>query len=263
VFKVEIDTKGLTQNLTDVEKRQFPFALMTALNETAFQTREAWKAQIGKVFDNPTALTRNAVVYKKANKQNGYAAEILIRDEVSGGTPPSEYLKPQEFAGARKQKPFERKLANHPRGRKFYTPGKGIDLNAYGNVPQGTISKVLSQLRVADTVLGSKKNETDKGQARRLKRQRRRGGGGSYFILAQNRGKLRAGVVYERIADLSISDAGDASATSRVRSVLFPSDSAPRYTARLNAIDMAHKIFNERFEKVFRQKLRQAVESAR
>ena len=255
MFKIEFDARQLSRKLSDVEKRQLPFALAGALNDTAFQTREAWKEIMPRVFDRPTALTLNAVLYKKATKQNALTAEIFIRDEAHKGTPPVRYLSPEEHGGARRQKPFERALARfNPHARGFYVPGRGIQLNQFGNVPAGVIKKIMSQLQSAESVAGVTANETAVSRARRLKRQRKRGGGGSYFILAERRGKLRAGVIFERI---------ESAFGTAVRSVLFPVNRAPTYQPRFGAIATARRLAAQRFPANFAKRLRQAVATER
>jgi len=62
MFKVGIDTKGMIERLSDLEKKQFPFAAMLAINDAMFDTREGWRTAIASVFDRPTQLTLNAVL---------------------------------------------------------------------------------------------------------------------------------------------------------------------------------------------------------
>lgn len=261
MYKIEYDVKQLTKNLTAAEKRHVPEALVGALNGTVFQIRDRWKTRIDQVFDRPTPITRNAVLYSLAGKKNIFTraggAQVYIRDEAHKGTPPRDYLLPQEHGGERQQKPFERLLDRfNPRSRKFYLPGRGLDLNAFGNVPAGVVSKILSQLQARRDVF---QNETKASRARRLRRQQRRGGGGSYFVLAQRHGKLQPGVIYERIADLAISDAGNARATSSVRVAFWGINRAPSYRPRFNAIAFAHAIAAARLERNFRLELQRAV----
>jgi hypothetical protein len=259
VFSIEFDTKQLTRRLSAIERQQFPFALAGALNETAFQTRVAWGEQIKSVFDRPTRMTQTSVLYTKATKRDLGAATIFIKDDIGQGTPPGEYLKPQEFGGPRKQKPFERRLAKHPRTRKFYVPGRGADLNQFGNLPSSVLQKIASQLGTAEEFAGYSANETTKGRLRRLKRQRKKGGGGSYFVLPVRRGKLKPGVIYERIAD-----AGDeGQLISHVRPVLIPVAQAPHYRPRFGAIALARRIAQAKFPAIFKQKLARAVLTAR
>jgi hypothetical protein len=252
LFRVEFDIKGLTRKLY-IERRQLPFALAGALNDTAFDVRSGWQDQIGKVFDRPVKLTRDAVLYTKATKRELGKASIFIRDEAHKGTPPVKYLAPEEYGGARRQKRFERRLARHPRARAFYVPGRGLQLDQHGNLPRGLLQKIFAQLQVG-TDAGSLGNETARRRNLRLIKQRDKGGGGSYFILAQRRGKLLPGVIYERI------ESGFGSA---VRSVLFPVTSAPSYSKRFGAIELARTLAAQRFPVNFRKRMAQAIATAR
>lgn len=258
MYKIEINVDRLIEKLGTIERSLVPRVYVQAANATAFQVRDRWKTRIGEVFDRPVPLTRNAALYKRATPAT-LTAEIFIRDEASKGTPPVKYLFPQEEGVARRQKRFERKLERHPRARKFYVPGRQADLDAHGNLPRQLYTKIFAQLQAAENVSGFSANESAAGRRRRLARQRRKGGGGSYFILPANRGKLKAGVVYERINDLAISDAGKARATSQVRAILFPVNRAPTYTRRLQAVAIARDIVAARFPKNFRFYMAQAL----
>lgn len=268
MFRVEIDAKEFARTFTDIEKTQLPFATQQATNDVAFETRGKWRELLSSQFDKPTPYTLNSALYDKANYRKGKLfAEVFIRDDTAGGrggesfaakgeittgTPPAKYLQWQEYGGARRQKAFEKKLRRFPGAAQYYVAGAGAKLDAFGNVSRGTIQKVLSQLQLSERFAGSTSNETKQGKARRLKRQRKKGGGGSYFILQQNRGKLRKGVVYERVATAF---------GSAVRSVLQPSYSVPRYRPRLHAIDTAKKFMARRFALLFPQHLARAVAS--
>src|SRR5690606_17275008 len=109
--------------------------------------RETWKRTAQRVFDRPTRITVNSVLYAKATKDRLYA-DVFIRDEASGGTPPARYLLPEVEGGARRLKPFERLLQAQgvmPAGM-FAVPGKGAQLDAFGNVPPSQVNQMLSQL---------------------------------------------------------------------------------------------------------------------
>lgn len=252
LFKVEFDVKALSARFSDIEKRQIPFALANALNDTAFDVRTGWARQIDTVFDRPVPLTRNAVLFTKATKQNLNKAEIFIRDQASAGTPPVKYLSPEEHGGARRQKGFERKLGGSRavlNPGQFYVPGS-LPLDVHGNLPTRLYNKIFSQLGASE----ERTNETVKTRGRRLRRQRRKGGGGSYFVLKRNRGKLRAGNVYERI---------ETGFGSSVRAVLFAVNRAPRYRQRFGARDLAARIAANVFPANFARRMRQAIATAR
>lgn len=257
MFKTEFVIDDFKIAMTDIERRHLPFAVAGALNDTMFEVRQRWQEEIPRVFDRPTPIIRNAVLYRKATKDR-LVAEVFIRDEASKTSwTPAHTLQPEVEGGERRQKAFERKLQNHPRARKYYVPGKSMPRDQFGNLPRGIYNKVLSQLGVAENVLGFDANETSEARARRLKRERstrskRRGG--SYFILAKRRGKLRAGVIYERI----VTGFGTA-----VRTVLYPLDRAPVYRPRFNATRFAREVYLDRFPHNFITRMRLAVAGIR
>lgn len=254
LIRIDVDVDNmLARQFTALERQNLPFAVMQAVNATAFEIRETWKTTARRVFDRPTPLTINAVLYSKATKQKLYAT-IFIRNEAKKGTPPDKYLQPQVEGGQRRLKGMERLLQGAqlmPQNR-YAVPGKGAPLDAYGNVKAGTVRKIISQTRSGDVFLGSQSNETDAGRGRRLRRQKKRGGGGSYFVLQQQRGKLMPGI-YERYS----SGFG-----SGVKSI-FVFVTTPTYSARYNIYGLAQRQWNTLMPFHFNRELAKALETSR
>lgn len=253
-FRTEIDVGQFGRFVKDIDKRQLPFAVSKALNATAFLIRKDWQAEMPRVFDRPERLTVNAVLFKKSTKTKLFA-DVFIRDEATKGTPPSKYLLPEAEGGQRRQKGFERALSSkNPRARRFYVPGRGLKstLDKSGNVPRRIYGKILSQLQARGG--DQSQNESVRKRASRLRRGRKKGGGGSFFILPVNRGRLKAGVIYERIGT------GFGSA---VRSVLFPVDQPPRYRVRFNARAITLRSYNKHFPLELRKSVELALRTAR
>jgi hypothetical protein len=148
MFKIDVDTSKLVGEMSDLEKRQLPFATANALNDAMFDVRNAWREAMPQIFDQPTQLTLDAVLYKKATKQN-LVAEVFLRNEATKGTPPSRYLIAEVEGGARREKPFEFLLrrAGVLRTDQFLVPAKGFPLDSQGNVPGGIVNKILSDLQ--------------------------------------------------------------------------------------------------------------------
>jgi hypothetical protein len=234
MFKVVIDPNALIKRMTDYEQRVIPRAMTQALNNTAFLVRQGWRDEMPKVFDRPTQLTLDAVLYTKAQPDK-LAVEIYIRNEATKGTPPSKYLFPEVAGGQRAQKPFERRLSALGIGASFYVPGISITLDQFGNIPASTIQQIISQLGAA---ADAAQNETAKRKGQRNRKQAKKGGGGRYFIAKPGSG-LRPGAVYERI------QSGFGSA---VRIVLFPIKHAPNYRTRFNAEQIARRLFDSNFK---------------
>lgn len=225
--------------------QQFPRAALLALNDSAFETRTEWRETIPRVFDRPTQLTLNAPLVRKASAAR-MVAEVFIRNEAFKGTAPAEYLQAQVFGGNRRRKRSEIALSRALDFPAYWVPGRSAPLDAQGNIARGQIGKILSQLRAG---FDPGQNETDKRRASRLKRQRKRGGGASYFVLPVNRGKLKAGVVYERISTAF---------GSGVRPILIGVRRPPRYSVRYDVFSLARQIFSRRFSENFRARVRAA-----
>ena len=253
LIKIDVDADNvLARQFTALERTQLPFAVMQAVNATAFEIRETWKRTAQRVFDRPTPLTINAVLYQKATRQRLFAT-VFIRDEAHKGTPPAKYLQPQVEGGQRRLKGMERLLQGAqlmPQNR-YAVPGKGAPLDAYGNVKAGTVRKILSQGR-AGLEAGYTSNETEAGRARRLRRQKKRGGGGSYFVLQKQRGKLMPGI-YERYT----SGFG-----SGVKSI-FVFVTTPTYSARYNIYGLAQRQWNTLMPFHFNRELAKALETSK
>jgi hypothetical protein len=152
-------------------------------------------------------------------------------------------LQAQVFGGNRQRKRSEIALARAIDFPPYWVPGKSAPRDAYGNIQRGTLVKILSQMRASNDPT---QNETDKRRASRANRQRKKGGGGSYFVLPVKRGKLTAGVVYERIGSAF---------GSAVRPVLVGLRRPPRYGVRYDVFKLAQDIFAQRFAVNFRRQI--------
>lgn len=247
-IRIGVDPEDmLGRQLSDLERNQLPYAASQAANKVAFEIRERWKVQAGRVFDRPTPLTTNAAMYRKATKEQPYA-EIYIRDEAFKGTPPAKYLLAEVEGGQRRRKGFERLLQS--RGllspSQFAVMGRGARPNQYGNVPAGQVTKILSQL-------GAQRDKHQNQTETSAKRRRTRAPiGGDYFVITKRRGRLRPGV-YERIST------GWGSA---VRSVFIFTNSAA-YQQRYDIFGMAEDTWKRLMPFYLKRELERAMETAR
>ena len=252
LLRINVDPDNvLARQFTALEQKNLPFAVTQAVNNTAFAVREEWKRQMPRVFDRPTPLTQNAIVYRKATKSN-LAAEVLVRDDAFKGTPPSKYLQAQVQGGQRKLKGFERRLVAQgilPAGM-FAVPGKGVQLDAFGNLPARLYNPMLSQLGARFDPL---QNETGISRKRRTKREAKKGQrAGDYFAIKQQRGKLRPGV-YQRVST------GFGSA---LRSILIFVRGAS-YKPRYRIFAMAERLYQRQFKFQFERELAKAVQTSK
>lgn len=252
VLKIEVDAGGVTgRQFTEIEQKNLPFAVMQAVNATAFGVREAWKQAAPRVFDSPVPLTINAAQYRKATKGKLYA-EVYLRDEASNGTPPAKYLLPQVEGGTRRKTGLEVLLQAKgamPAGM-FAVPGKGATLDAYGNIQKGQINKILSQLGARNDSL---QNETDTSRDRRRKRAAKKGDrGGEFFAIQKQRGRMMPGI-YERLRT---------GFGSGVRSVLVFVNRTS-YKPRYNIFAMAQRTWDKLMPFHFERELEKAVQTSK
>lgn len=149
---IEVKFSGLRerlQMLDRLEREQLPFAAALALTGTAQDVKQGLVEEMAAVFDRPTRWTLNSLFVEPATKET-MKARVWMKDEApgNGGKPATEWLAPQVFGGSRKQKRSEKLLTDPgqlPPGQ-YILPGKGMKLDAYGNISRGTMNKILSGL---------------------------------------------------------------------------------------------------------------------
>lgn len=130
-ISVQGDFEGLRRHLeklqADINK-----AAVRALNSSAFRVaREAGTEIAGRV-DNPVAFTKKPLVVASKATDTDLTAVVRIKDIQA------RYLGPVISGGARPLKRSEQRFM----GRAF-VPGRGIALNANGNVPKATLLALL------------------------------------------------------------------------------------------------------------------------
>ena len=165
----------LTKNIDDLQKRHIPFVTAFALTKTAQDIKGAEVAVIAEVFDRPTRFTLNALYVKPATKQTLTSA-VLFK-EGFGSVPAWRYLGPQVEGGSRVKKSHERALerAGILKAEEFVVPGEGVNLDAFGNMRGGDITRILSALGAnpdAHQNMTTRSRATKRGRAR-----------GTYFLL--------------------------------------------------------------------------------
>lgn len=127
--------RQVERDLSDVARRQLPFATSVALNDTALDVQAAVTSDLDDKLDKPTPFTRKAYGVRRSTKQSlearVYAKPIQAR-----------YLSTLEDGGTRT-----------PARRAIVTP-QSVKLNQYGNLPRGAIKR---QLAVPTTFSGTPK----------------------------------------------------------------------------------------------------------
>lgn len=247
LVRIAVDADNmLARQFTEIERQNLPFAVMQACNATAFEIRQVWARNASRVFDRPVPMTTKAAQYRKATRAKLFA-EVYLRDEAVGGTPPAKYLLPQVEGGQRRKKGFEILLQQRgvmPPGM-FAIAGEGAKLDRYGNVSAGQVSKILSQLGARQDSL---QNQTEASVKRRGRRKR----GGEFFALQRPHGRLRPGI-YERIGFAF---------GSALRGI-FIFTRAANYRPRYNIFALAQRQWDTLMPYFFNRELAKALQSSR
>ena len=178
MLKLDASELGLKAEFIGRAAKQVPFVAAFALTNAMKDGREGERETMRSVFDKPTPYTLNALQVRPATKQN-LKAELGFK-EGFGGTPAWKYLGPSVAGGQRKRKRFEIALtrAGILRSNEFTVPGRGAQLDSYGNMNRGQIVRILSALGAA--------SDAAQNTIRRPKRSNRRRNL-DYFVLRGTR----------------------------------------------------------------------------
>lgn len=259
-IRVGVDVRSLTTWAHKMASDQVPYATAVALNKTAQLVRDAEKAEMQRVFDRPTRFTLNSVWVKRATKQSQEAI-VWLKDDY--GTR-AHYLMPQIEGGGRPLKRFEQRLVSlgAMRPGERAVPGKGVPLDAHGNLSRGLIVKILSQV-------GSRGFHGDysvKSDSRRSKAKR---ASEAYFVSTGPGGTLK----YMNGEPVRVSGRTHRLARGVWMRKNFAQGSAVRpvllfvarahYNARFKFYDVARQVIGREFEGQFRLAMQSAIDSAR
>ena len=199
MLTITTDTSGLTkaQRFLGAYKNQLPFASSVALNQTARDVQQAYKAQTKQSFFKPVAFTVNAFRYDKSTKANLLATVYPAKDRP--------YLSTQIFGGRRIWKNYEgliRGLAsssgNPLPDRKLYPTS--LAQNAAGNPKRRLFGELQSKLSTTDR--GGYFIGTPRGSGREPGVYRRsRGRLFPYFLVSRSEPKYNKRFPFEKLGN--------------------------------------------------------------
>lgn len=171
-YDVRGDIRQIERHLSGLARDQVPFATALALTRTAKFAERKIKEEIPRVFDRPTPFTRRATFVQPATKRQLYAM-VFIREQEKGRVAPIRYLQPQIYGGTRGRKSFEKRLieAGKMPPNHYAVTAVAADLDRYGNMKGGQITKMLSDLQAQ---FDETQNTTARSARRRLRSTRRR-----------------------------------------------------------------------------------------
>ena len=127
--RLSADVRRVERQLSDIARKQLPFAVAKAVNDVAFQVQRAERDNLKRVLKNPRPFTQRSVVVEKATKARP-TATVKIRPEVA------RYLAPYEFGGTHELP-----------GKGLLNP-KGVRLDQYGQLTRGKVKTLAAQRNV-------------------------------------------------------------------------------------------------------------------
>lgn len=162
-----IDTKGFDElgEMLAHLREDLPKATAMTLTFMGQAGKAAADAEVLKVFDRPTPWTQKST-YLVSAKVDNLQAEVYVKDLSINS------LAHHIDGGKRRAKGMEKLLrsAGVLKGAwQYVVPGRGLKLDAFGNIPRGEVNKILSALKaqfdpLANTTAKSRKR--NKNQAR-------------------------------------------------------------------------------------------------
>jgi hypothetical protein len=220
---------SLTTDLAKAEawsaamRKQLPFAISKALNDTAFDARKSLGGATRQYFDRPTTFTQKGFQLDKSTKRN---LEVIVGAEAKR----ARYLRTQITGGARSQKGFERLFlsqitatAQLPRDSQFI-PTSLVKLNASGNVSLATLRRIKQGLSTTNA----------------------RGG----FFVGTPKGGDRPPGIYRR-------------SRKQLFPYFIAIDQAAQYQPRFPMLEVVGKVYQRRYGGYFRSALERAIATAR
>lgn len=235
----ESNLRDVERDLSDVARRQLPFAIALAVNDTAADLIELNKRQMAREFDKPTRWTLNAFHATRATKAKPVAT---IQRKTAAAR--KDYLLRQAEGGPRVQTGMERLLNSrlaHAGQVGFVIPTKHAPRNGHGNVTPGFYQKVLSSLKAQGD---GAQNETKDSAARK-----RKSGAARYFVPAEG-GKASPGIYMRK-------------GKAKPVKVFAFTDKAPRYKAGFKFYPNMNKAAARLLPGHFAKALARAVATAR
>jgi len=199
-INIQDDIKEATRWLSDIQKKQIPFATSVAINKTMREVHSELTREMS-VFDRPKSYTQGGVFYKKSDKRDlTSVVGLKARGGMQGiagskGAPLNEYLDAQIEAGTRADKRSEILLQRAgilPAGYQT-RPGSGASIDRWGNMSKGQIVAILSYFRTFGLIKESGRFKGRDTQSAKLNRGTRTRAV-EYFVVPEGMPGLATGI---------------------------------------------------------------------
>lgn len=219
-------------SVRDVPARIVPYAASTALTRVAKQAATVeLPAEMRSVFSGPTAYTLNSLRIEPATKDT-LSARVMVKNQANG-VAPENFLQPEVEGGGRKHKRVEAAMryAGVLRAGQFAVPGKGIDLDANGNVKGAEMRTILASLKNIRGGVGAKGQKA--GRGRKLAND---------LMVGKPLGGSRPDGIWRREGQ-------------RLRALFVFTSQAPKYGKRLDFSGVVQQVALDRFRPEFEKAL--------
>lgn len=254
----------LKRKMSDMERKQLPFAAAKALTRCAQIAQANASMQIRQKLDRPTRYSMDMLFNKPATKTN-LTAMLYVKDGLGGsitqktnGKSQADVLGHLFTGGKREWKRFEKLM--HQAGimptNMSAIPGDAAPLDAYGNIPRAFIVQLLAYFK-AFGEQGSLSNMTDRTRSRFEKKQGRAiaGAGVQYFIVKNKRG---ANGLYPGIWKRVTMYGGSA-----VKPIIIFGKRRPEYARRFDLLAIMEDARDDNFAQEFNEAMAEAIRTAR
>lgn len=243
---IRIDATGLRSADASIDEvlDQIPYATALALTRTAKEVEAALVDEMKSVFDRPTRWTLNSLRVFPATKEK-QVARVWMKNEADKSVPATRWMEPEIYGGPRRDKRSESMLRARgilPNG-KYIVPGEGAQLDQYGNIKRGYLTRVLSGV-------GGFSQQGYNANATGSARSQRRGNARRFFVMHDSK---RAPI-------------GIAERTGRGRDnlrMVLAFVRRPSYRKTFDFFEVADRVAEERLSANFREAMEQAIRTRR
>jgi hypothetical protein len=232
---IEVDIRKAMATLTDIQKRQIPYALSKAINAEVDDVQTALQKEMRDVIDRPRPSTIKAVRKDYSSKrQDVIQGRVYLADWASTA------LRPLIEGGARGQKKWESRYVSKVfGGTAFAIPSNQFKTDQYGNISGATISAIIAKLGLNQYAVKTRLTKTGKVA------------GATYFAVGNKTNSSAAMGIYKRVG-------------KKVTPVAFIQFRAPQYQqGYFDFFYVARKTVERTFDKHFERELANALATAR
>jgi len=220
--------------LVTLHRDQVPYATARALNDCTRAASLGVNRAMAETFDRPITFTSRAAVAPRELA----ATKASLSSTVTLRPIQAKYLQAQEQGGARSPANNTRRPA-----KAIVLPGKGLALDAHGNIPAGELRRLRQRSRTAKRVRAAKSAATA-GQGRNPT------GESTVFLPATAKGnKARIGGYFRRVG------------RRLTRLTAFIPEA--RYTPRLGYHERVERIVRATWPAAMAARLAEAIRTAR